>query len=164
MNKVDAYSKLFEIKDNRLDVNYYLRLMSKSDKVPQEVLDFFEEYDNQDTTDYSNNQDEDYTTEEIEIINGVINEFKEHIRGKEFYRKVLKSSDPYQLAIAVSSFITHYLIERQRSSYEEDTVDYAINQYINMSDITSRLAKYIEKGDLEELAVSVVLIREFLDK
>lgn len=161
MNKVDAYSKLFDIKDHRLDVNYYLRLMSKSDGVPEEVIEFFEEYDRGESSEEILLEDSSDNEDDTHLI---VEEFIDHIKDKVFYRRIRNSTDPNQLAIATSSFVTHYLIELHNSSYDEESVIEAMSRRIDISDILNRLSIYLSEGNLEELAVAVVLIREFLDK
>ena len=267
MNKMDAYSKLFSIDDNDLDKKYYVRLLSTSEDVPQEVIDYIESFeskeveesdqvddevtssddgqvatdevtenpdevqdqdeateevvgDNEDTS--SPNNDSGESAEEVQIIDDqvieiedqpepvdeepelqipvivvedqeedvqveipevtddqvvieveeeveevdptdVLRDFYGHLKKASVYRKIRNSDNPDNLCKSVSSFCTRYLIELHSSDFDSETVRSAVAGRINVGDVLRLLANYVELGDLNSLAKSVVIIRNFLE-
>lgn len=266
MNKMDAYSKLFSIDDNDLDKKYYVRLLSTSEDVPQEVIDYIESFesneveesdqvdevtlsdddqvatdevtenpdeaqdqdeateevvsDNEDTSSSNNDSGESAeeipatvnqiieiedqpepddeepevkvpiivvedqvedvrveiseatddqvvieVEEEVEEVDptDVLKDFYGHLKKASVYRKIRNSDNPDNLCKSVSSFCTRYLIELHSSDFDSETVRSAVADRINVGDVLRLLANYVEFGDLNSLAKSVVIIRNFLE-
>ena len=256
MNKMDAYSKLFSIDDSDLDKKYYVRLLSTSNEVPQEVIDYIESFEPKDddqieskenviievdveddndeavpdesdeseavVEDYEpivteveidndtivvEDQDdsesdevelhipiieveeqiektaddqpedtvegltdsevvEDTTKESVEEIDPIVilRDFYDHLKKASVYRKIRNSDNPDNLCKSVSSFCTRYLIELHSSDYDSELVRNAVSERVNVGEILRLLANYVEVGDLNSLAKSVIVIRNFLDK
>lgn len=250
MNKMDAYSKLFSIDDSDLDKKYYVRLLSTSDEVPQEVIDYIESFESdepeedievvvedevvapEETSDDVENEsdevvevaDEDEpivteveidsdtivveeqedteevvepelptpiievedqveendsdievedTIEEVEVEDepevtvdpiDILKDFYDHLKKASVYRKIRNSDNPDNLCKSVSSFCTRYLIELHSSDYDSELVRNAVSERVSVGEILRLLANYVEVGDLNSLAKSVIIIRNFLDK
>ena len=251
MNKMDAYSKLFSIDDSDLDKKYYVRLLSTSEEVPQEVIDYIESFEPKDDDQVESVEDEvieidveddeavseepdesenvtkdddesvvteveidsdtvvveeqdDSDGEDVEVHTPIIEveeqiedtaddqvgdtveevidseevedaieeidtivilrDFYDHLKKASVYRKIRNSDNPDNLCKSVSSFCTRYLIELHSSDYDSELVRNAVSERVNVSEILRLLANYVEVGDLNSLAKSVVIIRNFLDK
>lgn len=102
-------------------------------------------------------------SEEVNPI-GILKDFYDHLKKASVYRKIRNSDNPDNLCKSVSSFCTRYLIELHSSGFDSDDVRSAVSERINVGDILRLLADYVEYGDLNSLAKSVVVIRNFLDK
>ena len=254
MNKMDAYSKLFSIDDSDLDKKYYVRLLSTSDEVPQEVIDYIESFEPKDNDQIKPEEDEvievdvkddevvpeesdepevvieddepavteveidsdtivvedqsDSENDEVEVHTPIIEveeqiedivddqvvsqsvetpdseiaeeateesveeiepivilrDFYDHLKKASVYRKIRNSDNPDNLCKSVSSFCTRYLIELHSSDYDSELVRNAVSERVNVGEILRLLANYVEVGDLNSLAKSVIVIRNFLDR
>lgn len=222
MDRVDAYSRLFNLRDDdRLDVDYYVKMLSRSaGDVPEEIVEFLvendpdytseaEEYpgdgddyrdgllepDDGEPDEVAGEYDEDPIRVEIEpsiVVNDrpddpdlvavedsdgnvdgddieyvdvddVIREFVGHLRKTPVFRKIRNSDDPKSLCKTVSSFCTRYFIELHSSEYGSELVKEAIATRIGVGEILRLLADYVDYGDLNALARSVVVVRNFLE-
>ena len=255
MNKMDAYSKLFSIDDSDLDKKYYVRLLSTSEEVPQEVIDYIESFEPKDDKDQVESEEaevievdiednevvsdesdesevvveedepivseveidsdkiivedqddsesdevevhipiieveeqieetaddqivsqsgetpdskvaEEATEEPVEEVDPVVilKDFYDHLKKASVYRKIRNSDNPDNLCKSVSSFCTRYLIELHSSDYDSESVRKAVSERVNVGEILRLLANYVEVGDLNSLAKSVIVIRNFLDR
>ena len=241
MNKMDAYSKLFSIDDSDLDKKYYVRLLSTSEEVPQEVIDYIESFEPKDDDQIESEENEvievdvesdevvpegtvvsefvieddepivsgdtivvedqddtesdevevhipiievedqiEDTIEEVtdnEVVVGtteepveevdsivILKDFYDHLKKASVYRKIRNSDNPDSLCKSVSSFCTRYLIELHSSDYDSELVRNAVSERVSVGDVLRLLANYVDQGDLNSLARSVVIIRNFLDR
>ena len=254
MNKMDAYSKLFSIDDSDLDKKYYVRLLSTSDEVPKEVIDYIESFEPKDDDQIESEEDEvievddednevvsdesdeseavveddepivtevvidsdtivvedqdDSESDEVEVHTPIIEveeqieetfddqvesqsgeisdsevveetteepveeidpivilrDFYEHLKKASVYRKIRNSDNPDNLCKSVSSFCTRYLIELHSSDYDSELVRNVVSDRVSVGEILRLLANYVEVGDLNSLAKSVIIIRNFLDR
>ena len=107
----------------------------------------------------------DFREEEVEEVDptDVLKDFYDHLKKASVYRKIRNSDNPDNLCKSVSSFCTRYLIELHSSDFDSETVRSAVADRINVGDVLRLLANYVEFGDLNSLAKSVVIIRNFLE-
>lgn len=116
--------------------------------------------------------DENTTDEVVEVEDesvvvdptDILKDFYDHLKKASVYRKIRNSDNPDSLCKSVSSFCTRYLIELHSSGFDSEVVRVTISEKVNVGSILRLLADYVEYGDLNSLAKSVVIIRNFLDK
>jgi hypothetical protein len=136
MTKEEAYSKLFELSNNGIDINEQITELAISNEVPESVINFL------------NDQSSNYL------------EFLDDLRDKKFYKTLTESSDPMELSKALSSMITHTLIEMQNHPDKKSV----IKNNLNIAEILESLNDYILNNNEEKLMTTVRSITKLLRK
>lgn len=137
MNKSEAYSKVVEIGESQnINVQEYLVDLAMNHTVTPKVLSFI----------YSDKTPLD-------------EELKETLKSKTLYKTLTRSDDDIELAKAVSSFITHVLIEYKNNPEKIKM----IQECIEFEDIMMDLSRYMTESDVDSLMCTVEYIRSLLE-
>lgn len=136
MKKSEAYSRLFELNDQGVDVAVPIAELAKSTSVPESVMSFLSEYDKFNL------------------------EFISQLTTKKFYKNIVESTDPIEQAKGLSSFITHLLIEIQNVPESKELILHSID----VVSIMDNLKEFIVSNDTTKLTESVDYVRVLLKK
>ena len=144
MLKSQAYSRVSEIGDKYgIDVSDKLVKLALNEIVPSDVLNFIAEYDQKDGS---------------EPTNQLSDEFKETIKTKKLYDS-LYSDDYNERAKAVSSFITHVLIDfKVHPDYSDE-----LRKSIDFDLIFDGLLYYTTESDHQAITTVSNYIKDLLN-
>ena len=134
-------------------------------RIPNEsfTIEIEEQQDTKETTDNSDSTTDEISNQVIDPMN-ILKDFYDHLKKASVYRKIRNSDNPDNLCKSVSSFCTRYLIELHSSNFDSELVRSAVAKKVSVGGILRLLANYVEFGDLNSLAKSVIIIRNFLDE
>lgn len=131
MIKSKAYARVTEIGDKYgIDVKDKLMTLAMYDEIPEDIIRFIEKYNKEDG---------------LESFATLDSELKEVLKSKKLYFTLKTSSNPLELAKAISSFLTHILIEYSNNPSEipniQKSVDFeliidSLLYYLNELDTT----------------------------
>jgi len=144
INKTSVYAKLLDIKENKeVDTSKYVREMVGSDTVPFNVLVFINKH---------------YPIEQLAVYNKIY----ESRRNNPLYKNLVNENLPIEeMAISLSSFLTHTLIKSKetiKEGREEDGFEYL--NITNSEEITNALHEYAKTGETDKLVETFLSIRE----
>ena len=136
MEKSKAYSKVVEIgeKEN-IDIKEYLLDLAMNDRVTPKVLNF------------------------IHGSKSLDDELKDILKSKPLYKTLMTLDDDIELAKAVSSFITHILIEYKNNPENIDS----LRKIIEIEEILDGLSNYLIDSDVESLYDIVNYLKDLLN-
>lgn len=145
MIKAKAYSRISEIGDKHgVDVTEYLTQLAMNDSVPDSVMKFISEYDKKDG---------------IKSESPLSKEFCETIKSKQLYKTLSTETDPLELAKALSSFITHILIEYKVKPMEINELRSAIDFEM----LVDSLLYYLTDLDVNSVHEAASYVLDLLD-
>lgn len=136
MRREKAYSKLADIRDRKgIDVReQLLKIAMSEDDVPDDVVYFI-------------NSQSDLDPEFIKVL-----------KSKRLYSTLMNTDKPAVMAKALNSFITHVLIEFERSPEMEEN----IRENIDLDEILHAIREYVIRGNVDYLINTTEYVRDLL--
>ena len=145
MIKSKAYARITEIGEKHdVDVKDQLMKLAMEDSVPESVIRFIEEYDKKDG---------------INPRKRLNPELRETLREKKLYKTLCESDNDVEQAKAVSSFLTHILIE---FDIHPDLIS-EIREIVDFDLILDNLLYYFTDGDIHSVYEASNYIQDLLN-